>query len=64
MTDKDKRLSDVDTNLMQSNGINVVINPKHNRKTVNKSVPAIEPERLFVIFLAFVCLSIPLWLVL
>lgn len=60
----DKRLEDIDKNLMESNGINVVINPKITRKNVSKSVPPIEPERLLIIFLGFCCLSIPLWFVL
>jgi len=58
----DKKLSDVNIEDMQSKGINVVLSPKANRKNASKSVPAIEPERLFVIFLAFLCLSVPVWL--
>lgn len=60
----DKRLEDIDKNLMESNGVNVIVNPKITRKNVSKSVPPIELERLLVIFLAFCCLSIPLWFIL
>lgn len=58
----DKKLSDINIEDMQSKGINVVLSPKANRKNASKSVPAIESERLFVIFLAFLCLSVPVWL--
>ena len=58
----DKKLSDINIEEMQSKGVNVILSPKANRKNASKSVPAIEPERLFVIFLAFLFLSVPVWL--
>tara|TARA_R100001460_G_scaffold7778_2_gene19508 strand:- start:526 stop:714 length:189 start_codon:yes stop_codon:yes gene_type:complete len=58
----DKRLSDVDKELMESNGVNVVMSPKVTRHLASKSVPPIELSRLFVIFLGFLCLSVPIWL--
>jgi len=65
----DKKLDDIDKDLIESNGFNVILNPRTLRNNVNKSVPQInkssmESERLFVIILGLVCLSIPLWYIL
>ena len=65
----DKKLDDVDKDLIESNGFNVILNPRTLRRYVNKSVPqinksSIEFARLFVIILGLVCLSIPLWYIL
>mgnify|MGYP003632597153 FL=1 len=68
---EDKKLSDIDiqVDLIESNGFNVVVSPKTLRKNVSKSVPQInkssmESERLFVIILGLACISIPLWYIL
>ena len=65
----DKKLDDVDKDLIESNGFNVILSPRTLRRYVNKSVPqinksSIEFARLFVIILGLVCLSIPLWYIL
>ncbi len=62
----DKKLDDIQVDLIESNGFNVVVSPKTLRNNVKKSVPqinksSIEPERLFVIGLGLACLSIPFW---
>ena len=54
--------------LVNTNGFNIVVSPKALRKNISRSVPTInnksviEPERLFVIVLGIICLTIPFWI--
>tara|TARA_B110000285_G_scaffold4960_1_gene5263 strand:- start:169 stop:375 length:207 start_codon:yes stop_codon:yes gene_type:complete len=61
---EDKKLADIDLDLLENNGFNVVVSPKVLRSNRNRAVPTIgknpiEVERVFVIILGVVCLLIP-----
>ena len=61
---EDKKLADVDLELLENNGFNVVVSPKFLRDNVSRSVPTIgkngiEIERVIVIVFGVVCLLLP-----
>ena len=61
---EDKKLADVDLELLENNGFNVVVSPKVLRSNRNRAVPTIdkngiEIERVIVIVFGVVCLLLP-----
>ena len=60
---EEEKIAGIDIEAIEEKGFNVVVNPKVLRGNVKRAVPSIsegiEPERLFVIVLAVVCILIP-----
>ena len=60
---EEEKIAGIDIQAIEEKGFNVVVNPKVLRSNVKRAVPAIsdgiEPERLFAIVLAVICILLP-----